>query len=77
MEFLEIPASNEIENGSIVFYIENPNVEIDGGTGGTQSATRKPKKPRAPVYEFFEWDEGTTRYKCIFCEYVNCRLCCG
>lgn len=73
--FMEVPSHNEIESGSIVFYIGNPN-EAEKVTGGKQPATLKPKKPRAVVYQFFEWEKESARYKCKICEYAN-ELCCG
>lgn len=35
------------------------------------SSSGKPKKTRALVYQFFEWNDQTTQYKCKLCEYVS------
>lgn len=67
----ELPINSGIENGSFVFYLTEPNQgeQINGDVQAT-IARRKPKKPRALAYQFFEWEEESSRYKCKICAYV-------
>lgn len=64
---LGINGQNEIDSAEIVFYIDGEEPTI----GGLQSTPSIPKKPRALVYQFFEWEQESSRYKCNLCEYAN------
>lgn len=71
--YFDLPDGNGLENGSIVLYIENPNQEQVNGDAHIPK--QRPKKPRALAYQFFEWEEDSSRYKCKICGYVRFVLC--
>lgn len=76
--FLELPNNNGIENGSFVFYLTEPNQgeQINGDVQVAIAKSKKPIKPRALAYQFFVWEEESSRYKCKICAYVEYILCC-
>lgn len=69
---LEFP-NIELENGPIVVYINDQVEETNGQVAAVPAvkARKKPVRPRALVYDFFDWDEESSRYKCKNCKYVS------
>lgn len=68
---LVIEPSYDLDIGQIIYLDENQNCENEGRLEVPSENIKKinkPTKTRSSIYQFFEWDNDTNKWKCTTCK---------